>query len=87
MNWLLISGLISIALFFGAWFLRTKNYRKNIIPTEVILEEIKNGRRGRDQYDEEVAFMNAAISTHKGYTFVIKITFYIGVIMIALSFF
>ncbi len=86
MNFLLMAGLASIAVFFVAWIFRTRNRRRNIWPTQSILEEIRMGKRGKDKFDEERAFLQAANEADIGYTRVIKVTFWIGASLIMLSF-
>lgn len=87
MNWTMWAAIKCLAMFFAAWISRTRNRRRNVWPTQGLLEQMRMGQRSRDKFDEEQAFLQAAMQANLGYTRAIKGTFLVGVVLIVLSFF
>lgn len=86
MNWLSISGFVLIGLFLAAWARRTWVQRNHSWPAEDEYER-EFGKHDFETNRQIADRLHEARATEKAYTNIIKITFYMGVLLLLISFF
>ena len=72
----LIIGIVAAAVvFLAAWALRRRNRRRNLWPTEGIVEDLRRQSPQSAKLQEEEKFLSLAAGSDRGYTNLIKLAF------------